>query len=427
MTARASAARGLVWVAASTLVVLTARTLAYALVPSPSLVSNRFEAQVGGPSLVVVGLVSLGLTFALAAALVWIVAVAVRERRALERIPVVEEPRLPLGRLAVRALGLWLASSLAFALLESYLHWRAGLGWHGIRCLAGPVHRDAIPILAGLSVVAAAVLSALELLVAWARRVFALLRARPGLSKATSPLGPVVGQAHRPESLLFSLGARAPPSRRATRTYPHRPEGITEMRRRIPGGRRVLVPALAGAAALVLAAGASAHAEISPAVAKAKAGQVFTLAVPTEKEDAFTTKVELTPPEGFSIDSFAPSPGWKRTVQQTGSGEETVIQDVTWSGGHVPTEEDAFFQFLATADSSKTYTFKVRQTYSDGSVVDWAGPESSDTPAPTLESVSSLGGGGGTSTLTIVALILGAAGLIVGIVALVSRGGRAIA
>ena len=199
------------------------------------------------------------------------------------------------------------------------------------------------------------------------------------------------------------------------------------MRRRIPVGRRVFVPALTGVAALVIAAAAYGHAEVSPSVTKAKAAQVFSLAVPTEKEDAFTTKVELTVPAGFAIDSFAPSPGWKRSVQQTGSGEEAIIQDVTWSGGHVPTEEDAFFQFLATANQSKTYTFNVRQTYSDGSVVDWTGPESSDTPAPTVESVSSLGGGGGTSTLTIVALILGAAGLIVAIVALVMRGGRAVA
>jgi uncharacterized protein YcnI len=199
------------------------------------------------------------------------------------------------------------------------------------------------------------------------------------------------------------------------------------MHKRSSRSRPALALTLVGAAALVFVAGASAHAEISPAVAKAKTAQVFALAVPTEKEDAFTTKVELTPPTGFAIDSFAPSPGWTRTVQQTGSGEDAEIEGVTWSGGHVPTEEDAFFQFIATADSSKTYTFKVRQTYSDGSVVDWTGPESSDTPAPTIESVSSLGGGGGTSTLTIVALILGAAGLIVGIVALVSRGGRAVA
>ena len=46
----------------------------------------------------------------------------------------------------------------------------------------------------------------------------------------------------------------------------------------------------------------------------------------------------------------------------------------------------------AQPSSAKTYTFGVRQTYSDGSVVDWSGPESSDTPAPTIEASSSLGG-----------------------------------
>jgi uncharacterized protein YcnI len=190
--------------------------------------------------------------------------------------------------------------------------------------------------------------------------------------------------------------------------------------------RGVFVIAGLAFGALVLTSSAFAHAEMSPSVALAKATQLYTLAVPTEEENAFTTSIELTPPSGFSIDSFVPSPGWKRTVQQTGSGEDTVIQKVTWTGGHVPTEEDALFQFLATPDSSKTYTFAVRQTYSNGQVVDWTGPESSDTPAPTIEAKSSLGGG--TSTLAIIALVVGAAGLVVAIVALVGRrGGRALA
>jgi uncharacterized protein YcnI len=175
--------------------------------------------------------------------------------------------------------------------------------------------------------------------------------------------------------------------------------------------------------ALTVAAAASAHAEISPAVALAKTGQLFTLAVPTEKENATTTKVELTPPSGFAIDSFVPSPGWQRDVKSTGSGEQTAIQQVTWSGGDVPTEEDALFQFLASTDSAKTYSFKVRQTYSDGSVVDWSGPESSDTPAPIVESKSSLGGGG-SNTLAIVALALGAIALLVAVLGLLTGSGR---
>jgi uncharacterized protein YcnI len=185
---------------------------------------------------------------------------------------------------------------------------------------------------------------------------------------------------------------------------------------------RTLVGVAAALVGLAAASSAWAHAEISPPIAKSKTTQLFTLAVPTEKEGLTTTKVELTPPSGFGIDSFVPSVGWKREVKSTGSGENTQIQQVTWTGGAVPTEEDAVFQFLGNAASSKTYTFKVRQTYSDGSVVDWSGPESSDTPAPVVEAKSSLGDGG-SSTLAIVALVVGAAGVALGGLALATRGG----
>jgi uncharacterized protein len=181
--------------------------------------------------------------------------------------------------------------------------------------------------------------------------------------------------------------------------------------------------------ALVLAAGASAHAIVSPAVAKAKVLQQFTLAVPTEKEDARTTKIELTVPSGFAIDSFEPAQApWKQQVQATGSGEEAVVTKVTWSGGSVPTGEDAVFRFNASTAKAKTYLFDVRQTYSDGSIVNWSTPsQSSDTPAPRVESISSFASGG-TSILTIVALVLGALGLVVGLIALLGRGsGRELA
>ena len=91
--------------------------------------------------------------------------------------------------------------------------------------------------------------------------------------------------------------------------------------------------------------------------------------------------------------------------------------------GEVP-GEDAVFRFNASVASSRTYTFTIRQTYSDGSVVDWSGPESSDTPAPTIEAKSSLGGGGSSPTLAIVALALGGVALVVGIAALLGGSGR---
>jgi len=185
---------------------------------------------------------------------------------------------------------------------------------------------------------------------------------------------------------------------------------------------RALVGAAVAAVGLTVVSSAWAHAEISPPVTTSKTLQLFTLAVPTEKEGLTTTKIEMTPPSGFGIDSFVPTTGWKRQLQQTGSGENAVIQKVTWTGGNVPTEEDSVFQFLASPDSNKTYTFAVRQTYSDGSVVDWSGPESSDTPAPRIEAKSSLGGGG-SSTLAIIALVVAGIAVLLAGFGLATRGG----
>jgi uncharacterized protein YcnI len=186
---------------------------------------------------------------------------------------------------------------------------------------------------------------------------------------------------------------------------------------------RFAVLLIVAAVGLAFVASAFAHAHVSPPVVVAKEGQVFTLAVPTEEENAATTKIELTPPSGFAIDSFAPVPGWKREVQSTGSGEQTTIQKVTWSGGNVPHEEASMFQFLASTDAAKTYSFKVRQTYSNGTVVDWAGAESSDTPAPTIEARSSLGGGG-SNTVGIVALALAVLALAAAVAGLVGKSGK---
>jgi uncharacterized protein YcnI len=173
-------------------------------------------------------------------------------------------------------------------------------------------------------------------------------------------------------------------------------------------------------------AAAFAHARVSPAVSLSGKLQLYSLAVPTEKEGATTTKIVLTVPKGFGIDSFVPPPtGWTQSVRSTGSGEAAVVQQVTWSGGRTPTGQDSLFQFLAQPASSGTYTFHVQQTYSDGSIVNWDGPESAESPAPTIQAASSLSGGGaGTSVLTIIALILGVLGLAVGGLALLGGGHR---
>ena len=104
-----------------------------------------------------------------------------------------------------------------------------------------------------------------------------------------------------------------------------------------------------------------------------------------------------------------------------------TINKVTWSGGHTPTGEAAVFQFVADPGDAKTYAFNVRQTYSDGSVVDWSGPEGADTPAPQITAKTSLGGGG--STLATVDFVIAILALVAGAVALLMRagGGRELA
>lgn len=192
--------------------------------------------------------------------------------------------------------------------------------------------------------------------------------------------------------------------------------------------RRALAAACcAGLGALTFAGGGAAHAEIGPAIFQAGEGREFVLTVPTEEQNATTTQVELTPPSGFKIFSFGSTPGWKRDVQATGEGEDATVQKVTWSGGSIPSGEYGEFPFTGNSDESGTYAFQVRQTYSDGSVVDWTGPEDSDTPAARVEAVSELGGGGSSSTLAIVALIVAGVALLLGIVGLLAGRGRALA
>jgi uncharacterized protein YcnI len=185
---------------------------------------------------------------------------------------------------------------------------------------------------------------------------------------------------------------------------------------------RIGIALAAAASALVAVGTASAHARVSPPVSLAKELQLYSLAVPTEKANLKTTKIVMTVPTGFGIDSFVPAPGWTQQLQQTGSGDSAVVQKVTWTGGNVPTGEDSLFQFLAQPSKVGKYTFQVQQTYSDGSIVDWSGSEASAAPAPTIEAKSSLGGGG-TPLLSIIGLVVGIVALLLAGAALLARGG----
>lgn len=179
-----------VWLAAAVIVTLLARAVAYAVVPSPT--ARLLEQRGGGPALPVLTLVTLGLGVGLAVAICSLAAFGVKERASLESRAA---PRFRLGRLLLAALALALVTSLLGGLFEAYIHWRAGLGWHGLHCVVGPVHRDLIPIATGLSFVAAAAIEAGSLVLAWMRRTIASLRlaARRVLAPSLLPLPASIG------------------------------------------------------------------------------------------------------------------------------------------------------------------------------------------------------------------------------------------
>ncbi|HET7554767.1 MAG TPA: hypothetical protein VFJ75_03855 [Gaiellaceae bacterium] len=198
-------ARFLVWPAVVALLVLIARQLAYALAPSP--LARVLEHRAGGPSLVTVTLVSLGVAAVGSTVVVWLAALGVRERARLR--PDRVAPSLRLRRTALRAVALYATSCLSFATFESYLHWRAGLGFHGLSCLVGPVHRNALPLLAALALLAAALAEAVDHLLAWARAVARELRRHRVAPVAFAVFAPLLSAA--PALVPVRTRSRGPP------------------------------------------------------------------------------------------------------------------------------------------------------------------------------------------------------------------------
>jgi hypothetical protein len=169
--------RALLWLPVLVLVVGATRTLAYALAPTPTPLTLALQREVGGPRLVVTTFVALGLAIGASSAFLWLASMAVRERhiaRGRSGVP----PSLRIRTVGRRALVLWAAAAVGFTAVESFVHWRAGLGLHGVHCLLGPAHRDVVPLLAALSLIAAACHGALEHLLGWMRRTLLLLLRR---------------------------------------------------------------------------------------------------------------------------------------------------------------------------------------------------------------------------------------------------------
>ena len=87
----------------------------------------------------------------------------------------------------------------------------AGLGWHGLHCVFGPVHRNLLPIDAALSVIAAATATALEHVVRWMRRTLQRLASVAPYIGPGPVASPVATPAPRVRPRPAAGGARAPP------------------------------------------------------------------------------------------------------------------------------------------------------------------------------------------------------------------------
>ncbi len=120
-----------------------------------------------------------------------------------------------------------------------------------------------------------------------------------------------------------------------------------------------------------------AHVRVVPEEVPADSFQVLTVRVPTEK-DVPTTEVRVEVPEGFTISQVKPVPDWEYELEE----EAGVVRAITWSGGEIgPTEFQEFDVQGKTPEEAGEYPWRAFQTYEDGSVVEWAGPEDAEEPA----------------------------------------------
>jgi len=197
--------------------------------------------------------------------------------------------------------------------------------------------------------------------------------------------------------------------------------------------------------ALALPATADAHVTLQPEQAAAGSFTRLDVRVPTERDDASTTKVDVQFPPGFAEASYEPVPGWNVKVTKeklatpikTDDGEVTEgVKQITWTAksradGIPPGAfQDFGLSVQVPGKAGDQLTFKALQTYSNGEVVRWIGARNSDTPAP-IVSVTGDAAAAPAATpaatssdssngLAITALLVGIVGLIAGVVALMT-------
>ncbi|HEY6796973.1 MAG TPA: YcnI family protein [Kineosporiaceae bacterium] len=172
--------------------------------------------------------------------------------------------------------------------------------------------------------------------------------------------------------------------------------------------RRLLTAGLLSGLALGLAAApASAHVTVNPGQATQGGYSVLTFRMPTERDNASSTKLEVTFPSDAPLAhvSVKPVPGWTYTVEKaklpqpvkSENGEITeAISKITWMAASKDTavKPGEFNEFPVSAGPLPTtvdhMVFKAIQSYDNGEIVRWieeAGPGAAEpkNPAPVLK------------------------------------------
>ncbi|MEV0737737.1 YcnI family protein [Streptomyces sp. NPDC050549] len=164
--------------------------------------------------------------------------------------------------------------------------------------------------------------------------------------------------------------------------------------------------AVAGSAVVVLSSPAFAHVSVQPEGTAVKGGYaVVDFKVPNERDDASTTKLEVTFPTDHPLASVMPEPisGWTVKVTKSklpkpaemhGETITEAVTKVTWTATGKGVEPGYFQKFPVSVGMLPTdadqLVFKALQTYSDKEVVRWIevqkdGAEEPENPAPVLE------------------------------------------
>jgi uncharacterized protein YcnI len=168
--------------------------------------------------------------------------------------------------------------------------------------------------------------------------------------------------------------------------------------------KKTLVLAL-GAGTLALApTAAEAHVSLHPNAWPAGSQVTTNIRVPNEQDNANTTSIRVKLPDGVLGATGAPPAGWTFKAKtkkldkpiKTDDGLVTsTVTEVDYTGGKIaPGQFQNFPLTISVPDSAKAgavLSFPTIQTYSNGQVVRWIGAASADKPAPTVD-ITAAGG-----------------------------------